>query len=246
MKILVTGSEGFIGKTLSEYLVKLGHDIIGIDIKKYISQDIRSFINPNKDYIDIVVHTAAQTNGIVANEQPILDADINILGTINLLKEFPNSKFIFLSSCAVYGDGNNLKETNPTNPITPYGVSKLAAENYIKLLSKDWVILRLANVTSEYYTGRKDVISLFRENDEITIYGDGKQTRDFIDIEKVCKVIEKSFDKQGIFNIGSGKSKTILELAKEYNKPINFQPPKIKEIKNMSLNINKAKKEGLL
>jgi UDP-glucose 4-epimerase len=243
MNILITGHKGMIGGRLFEILSKRsGVNVSGIDIADGTG-DVRYFLQ-RKTY-DIILHCAAKTSVTESMCKPQGNADTNILGTINMLDNNPDAKFIFLSTAGIYGEGKSHKETDKPFPLSPYAASKLAAEYYVKIMAKDYVILRLANVIG----GEKrepNVFQIFEKSDTLNIFGDGRQTRDFIHVNDVCRAVENSFDKTGIFNIGTGKSVTILSVAKMFNKPIEFYPARAGEIKNFGLNVSKAKRCGLL
>lgn len=242
-KILITGHKGMIGSRLYNYLQSLElYDIYGIDIADN-SGDIRTY-KDSEDY-DIIIHCAALTSVTESIKKPYEYYNTNVLGTFNLLEQFPNSKFIFFSTSAIYGEGLNHKETDKPNPLVPYAKTKLEAEWFIRCYSVEWVILRLSNI----YGGKKgerNVYQVFEEENILPIYGDGTSVRDYLHVDELCKIVHKCFDKRGIYNIGSGKTKTTLEIAKEFNKPLKFLPERMGEIKYISLDISKAKKEGLL
>jgi len=242
-KILITGHLGMIGSRLYNYLQSLNlYEIKGIDISDN-SGDIRTL--QTSEEFDIIIHCAALTSVMDSMYRPNEYHETNVSGTYNLISQFPNSKFIFLSTSAIYGEGLNHKETDESNPQSPYAQTKLDAELFIQSLVKNHIILRLSNI----YGGKKgerNVYQVFEEENVLPIYGDGTSLRDYLHVDELVKIIHRSFDKQGIYNIGSGITKTVLEIAKEFKKPIKFLPEREGEIKYISLDIIKAKKEGLL
>ncbi len=242
-KILITGHLGMIGSRLYNYLQSLKlYEIKGIDISDN-SGDIRTL--RKSEEFDIIIHCAALTSVVESIEKPYEYYDTNVCGTLNLLCEFPDTQFIFLSTSAIYGEGLNHKEDDYLNPVSPYAKTKLWAEQLIRRYPSTWTILRLSNI----YGGKKgerNVYQVFEEENILPIYGDGTALRDYLHINELIKIIHRSFDKQGIFNIGSGKTKTVLEIAKEFNKPIQFLAEREGEIKCISLDISKAQKEGLI
>ena len=152
-----------------------------------------------------VIHLAAQTSVNYSISNPCIDADMNILATIKLLetcKKYNVKKFVTASSAAVYGKPQYLPidENHPTEPISPYGLSKLTMEKYIKLSDLPYIIFRFSNAFGPRQNSSKEsgVVAIFdkamRNNEPINIYGDGSQIRDFIyveDIANICvKVIE--------------------------------------------------------
>lgn len=232
-----------IGSRLYSYLESLKeYDLTGIDLVDNTG-DVRTFQNTEK--FDIIVHCAALTSVVESMEKPYDYYETNVFGTVNLVEQFPDSKFIFLSTSAIYGEGLNHKELDIPHPQSPYAKSKLDAEYYIHCGISDCVIFRLSNI----YGGKKgerNVYQVFEEEKELPIYGDGTSLRDYLHVNELVKIIHRSFNKRGLFNIGSGKLKTVLEIAKEFNKPIKYLPERPGEIKFISLDITKAQKEGLL
>jgi UDP-glucose 4-epimerase len=284
MKILVTGGAGFIGKHLIKSLLEKDENVTIFDnfsnsTKKSISSliklgvklvegDIRQPIdiqNAIKDQ-NIVIHLAAQISVSKSIKNPLETFEINVDGTRNVLDACEKNgikKLIVASSAAVYGEGlPNLKltEESVTDPISPYGESKLKMEQMIKdLVSKhkiNCVILRFFNVygmgQSDEYAG---VITKFIEkitqNKSLEIFGDGLQTRDFVSIDDIINSIQNALsnNKNGIYNIGSGKATTIKEIAEmiisiaEKEVDIKYSSPKKGDIKFSVGDISLAKKD---
>lgn len=280
-RILVTGGAGFIGSNLVDELIKYGHQVFVIDnlsTGKYQnvnpeSEFIKLDINDTKigetvlkikpDYI---FHLAAQTSISKSIASPKEDFRTNLTALVPILEAAVKSKvkkFIFPSSAAVYGDSKKLPitEDSPKNPSSPYGISKLCAEllisSYQKLYGLPYVIFRFANV----YGPRQDssqeggVVSIFIKNilsgQPITIFGDGKQTRDFIFVSDVVRanmmVLEKNT--MGIFNVSTGEETSINILSEKIAKYIKkkikktHKPARNLEIKESSLSSDKIKKE---
>ena len=243
MKILVTGAAGQLGSYAVEHLSK-DHEVIGLDrVKSGIeSIDSQLVIGDIKDYElmmrlardrDAVVHAAAQVSVERSLTDPIFDASENIIGTLNVLETSAKTMvkhFIYISSAAIFGDPTAvpLDEGHPTSPKSPYGVSKLAAENYCFAFRECYGL----NVTSirpfNIYSKRQDpqspysgVITKFIErinNDtNPNIQGDGSQTRDFVSALDVVQMIELCLlNEQAYgqtFNCGTGVPTSIKELA---------------------------------
>ncbi|MCQ5341355.1 MAG: GDP-mannose 4,6-dehydratase [Candidatus Methanomethylicia archaeon] len=239
--ILVTGSSGFIGSHLVERLRIEGFKVIGLDYRPSIFTDI---VGDVRDYdllkgimqnINVVVHCAAQTSVIKSVENPIFDAENNILGTLNILEAARRTNkiecFIYLSSAAVYGIPYYvpIDENHPCHPISPYGISKLAGEYYTKVYFEIYnlptICIRLFNVygknqdiESPYSSVISKFINRIIKNLPLIIYGDGEQTRDFIHVNDVVDMIIKAIEcKEAIgetFNCGTGKETSINELAR--------------------------------
>ena len=215
--------------------------------------------------VDASIHLAAITSVPFSVENPNDTFETNVAGTLNLLNSCATegvSKLVLFSSCAVYGDPEFLPvdEQHPANPISPYAESKLAAEKFClgfheKSLIKS-VVLRLFNVYGprqkvDDYSG---VITRFvdRCNQKLplTIYGDGTQTRDFINVQDVVEAVLKSLENNAaegqIFNVGSGKPTSVHELAQTIleithsNSEIRFDKPRTGDIKDSYANISKA------
>ena len=191
--------------------------------------------------VELVFHLAANVGNIKSIEDPALDMGVNIGGTLNLLEACVSSKvtkFVYSSSAAAYGDARYLPidEGHPLNPESPYAVSKLAAEKYClafhKIHGLPVTALRYFNVygprqgSSQYAS----VIPIFfrniRNGEPITIFGDGKQTRDFINVQDVVAaniLAAETGESSGAFNIASGKSITVNELVAHVIEIANHQ-----------------------
>lgn len=236
-RVLVTGGAGFIGLHVVNNLVKEGYDVLVID--NLITGKIEN-IRPEATFIkvdicsselsylfqsfkpDVVIHLAAQSSVNFSIKIPKLDAEINIIGTLNILqlsKEYKVNQIIFTSTAAVYGNPlySPITEESLLSPLSPYGLSKMSCEKYIQLYQSlyglPYTILRLSNVygPGQNHKGESGVISIFIEkmlnNETPVIFGDGKQIRDFIYVEDVANAIVKAIqnkNKNGIFNISSG------------------------------------------
>lgn len=251
MKYLVTGGLGFVGKHLVDELLKNQHEVIIVDNlsnslrkdnqkTKFFDIDIRDKqkLSLIFDEIDGVFHQASLINVQESIKNPTLYYDVNVNGSKNIfeLVQDKQIKVVFASSANVYGEAETvpISEKFPTHPSSPYGETKIETENIAKSLKNfDFVGLRYFNIfgeeQSQEYAG---VITKFFENlrkgKPPTIYGDGNQIRDFIYVKDVvnANILAMKSNSNGIFNIGSGKGTTILELAtfmiNAFN--YNFQP----------------------
>ncbi|MBE0518247.1 MAG: GDP-mannose 4,6-dehydratase [Thermoplasmata archaeon] len=243
MKVLVTGSSGQLGSYVCELLLDK-HDVSGIDNKPATYDSVKALtrmgdIRRMSDVesvvadVDVVVHCAAQVSVERSTEDPVADAETNVLGTINLLHAASKagvSRFIHISSAAVYGDPlrTPIDESHSTEPMSNYGASKLSGEKFslafAHTTSMESVVIRPFN----FYSGRADpkspysgVITKFvarvRAGDPPVIEGDGTQTRDFIHARDVARMIEMALTKKGmsglVLNCGSGLSTSIADLA---------------------------------
>ena len=222
MKILITGNKGFIASGLKGD---------GIDIKDGV--DILTY-KAKKKY-DVVIHTAAKISVVEGEKNPELYYKTNVEGTMNMVRQQPEAHFVYLSTAAVYGEGVEHTINSPIKLNSVYTKTKFFGEKIIRTFAKSWVILRLTNVIGDGERGEPNVYQIFQKADVLPIYGDGLQTRDFIHADKVREVIMNSLNKRGVFNVGSGVSKTILQVAKEFNKPMEFFPARPGEIRNFGI-----------
>ena len=244
MRIVVTGGAGFIGSHVVDLYVKEGHTVLVIDnlstgklenvnkrasFEKVDLRDIKSLSNVIDFFKpDIVNHHAFISSVRVSEENPeeflinTLNSSLNIL---EVSKRYI-SQFMFASSAAVYGEGDvPFKETDRENPVNPYGISKLTIEKLVKYYAEKFsfkfTILRYSNVYGprQISIGETGVMAIFIEelinNKPLTIFGDGKNTRDFIFVEDAARANILALLKEGIFNISTGTETSILELTKK-------------------------------
>lgn len=250
--VLITGGAGFIGSHVCDLLIENGYNVFVVDNlssgsdfnlnknAKFYNLDINSnkletVFKENK--IDYVFHFAAQASVSVSTKNPLLDAKENIMGSINLLtlcKKYNIKKFITSSTAAVYGIPEYLPvdETHNTTCLSFYGISKLTMEKYIELFGIDYIIFRFANVYGPRQSahGEAGVVAIFADkmgnNEEITIHGDGTQTRDFVyvtDIAQVCLEAIKSAVKNEIINVSTNKAISINKLFELMAQKYNYQ-----------------------
>lgn len=224
-------------------------------------------VNKSVKDVDSVFHLAAQTSVPLSVKNPQLTYETNVTGTLNLLASCARqkvNKFVLASTCAVYGEPQYLPvdEKHPTSPISPYAESKLAAERYCLGFHERQlccsVVLRFFNVygprqgLNDYSGVITKFIERAKKNMPLTVYGDGSQTRDFVNVNDVVTAILASVEKpqaQGeIINIGTGKQTSINELAKIISElggsksKISHETPRASDIKDSYANISKAQK----
>lgn len=257
MKSLVTGAAGFIGSHLCEYLIEKGFQVVGIDnfmdyyprsIKEANIADLRrnknfKFVEANlfevdlvklMDGIDVVFHQSAQA-GVRASWGKTFKiyCDNNILATQMLLeacRESPVKKFVYASSSSVYGDTKDLpmRESSLPCPVSPYGVSKLAAEHLCFLYYKNFGIPTISLRYFTVYGARQRPDMAFHrflrwalENQTLKVYGDGEQSRDFTHVDDIVEANWLAFEKAlpgEVFNIGGGSRITlngVIEIIME-------------------------------
>jgi UDP-glucose 4-epimerase len=285
-RILVTGGAGFIGSHVVDRLVERGYGVRVFDnlstgklenIKghldgggvDFVEGDVRNakLVKKCVRGVDAVIHLAAMTSIPFSIENPDLTFKINVAGTINLLYSCAKhkvGKFVFVSSCAVYGEPEFLPvtEEHPTRPMSPYANSKLAGEKYClgfheKGLLRS-VALRFFNVygVRQVMNDYCGVIARFidrgRRGLPLVIYGDGMQTRDFVNVNDVADAVlsslEKSSSEGEVLNVGFGAPTSINELASVVmecsglNLEVVHEGPRLGDIKHSYADISKAEK----
>lgn len=188
--ILITGHLGFIGSRL----IKHFPDAIGLDVRS--GMNLLTCDLP-KD-IDVIYHLAAQSDVESSWHDPLHDLD-NIRITARLVKEYPHAKIIYANSCAAIDRSS------------PYGFSKGVAGEYIHGFHENWVDCVFPNIYGE---GSRSVVDKFKRQDEVTIFGDGTHTRDYVHIDDIIDGLIKAKEwAKGTYYMGSGYSTNVLTLA---------------------------------
>lgn len=258
MKVLVTGGAGFIGSNLVKQLLIDGHEVTVLDdlSSGYLS-NIESLPDVNfcqgdirdKDILDklvngceVVFHLAASVGNKRSIDHPLLDADINVMGTIRVLEACRKAgvrKIVASSSAGIFGELKTIpiREDHPIDPDTPYGSSKLCMEkeclSYSKLFDIEAVCLRYFNVygPNQRFDAYGNVIPIFAfkmfRGEPLTIFGDGEQTRDFINVRDVVQANIKASESRGIsgaYNTGSGSRVTINSLIDQLKSASGIVP----------------------
>ncbi len=246
MKIMVTGGAGFIGSHVVDTFISNGHEVVVVDD---LSTGRRSNLNPAATFyqVDIrspqlaeifenerpqvVDHHAAQMDVRRSVEDPLFDAEVNVLGSIKLIelaRKYEIERFIYISTGgAVYGEPEYLPcdEAHPINPICPYGASKHTVEHYLymyeELYGLNYVVLRYPNVYGPRQDphGEAGVVAIFSgqmlNNHPVVINGDGKQEREFVFVRDCARANLLALTTENtntIFNLGYGKGTTIVEV----------------------------------
>lgn len=244
MKVLVTGGAGFIGRHTVKRLLDQGDQVVVVDTRlsgnlgkkddlltyyptDIVSDDLELIFAEERP--DAVIHLAAQTSVQRSLHHPTADAETNILGTVQLLEQcvrYSVQRIVFASSAAVYGNPDHLpiKESQRTEPLSFYGVSKRVSEMYIQSFHEryglDYSILRYANVYGirERRTGEDGVLTAFVERLiaglPLEVYGDGSQTRDFVYVKDIAEANVQALRCTGsqILNVSSGRGISLLEV----------------------------------
>jgi len=251
MRILCTGGAGFIGSNTVDLLVKNHHKVLVVDnFTTGRPENLKGFrgkISPC-DITDIellerifsefmpeaVLHLAAQSAISTALDNPQYDMRINGIGTLNVLnlsKKYGVGRFVFSSTSAVYHESNpifnlGMSEDWPVMPANPYGISKLAAEQYIRTMFPNHLILRYGNVYGprQRSIGENQVIARafahFLHGDDFWVNGHGNQKRDFVYVGDVayCNLEALRSNMVGTFNVATGKSHSVNQVLSEIEK----------------------------
>ena len=253
MKILITGGAGFIASHVADAFIEAGHDVVILDD---LSTGFEKNINPKAKFVklnicdkevenlfkeekfDVVNHHAAQMDVRRSVADPAFDANTNIIGTINLLQNSIKhgvKKFMFASTGgAVYGEQEYFPadENHPTNPVSPYGISKLSVEKYLFFYYNEYnlnyTILRYANIYGPRQNpfGEAGVVAIFSskmlKGEQPVINGTGEQTRDYVFVKDVVKANLITLDdtRSDVYNVGTSKETDVNYLFNTLNEII--------------------------
>lgn len=256
--ICITGGAGFIGSHIADAFVEQGHEVIILDdlssgskhnvpdAAELVVADIRSddaahLLHERK--VDVLIHHAAQMDVRRSVENPVFDADVNLLGFLNLLEASRKTgvrQVIFASTGgAIYGeqDVHPADENHPARPVSPYGVAKLAGERYLYFYhcqyGLDATCLRYANVYGPRQNphGEAGVVAIFMHkllrNEQAVINGDGKQSRDYVFVGDVVKANVAALGRPGfeVFNVGTGIETDVNELFSQVHRSLGTGSP---------------------
>ncbi len=278
MKTLVTGGAGFIGSHLVDALINSGESVVIVD---NLASCGKGHINPGAKFYnasicdqqfqdimedekpELVYHLAAQTSVGKSVTDPVFDAQVNILGSLNVISgclKTKVNKLVFASSSATYGHPKYLPvdEDHPANPLAPYGVSKHTVEHYLlvhhHLHGLPYTALRFANVYGPRQNplGEGGVIAIFTKKmlsgSKPTIFGDGSKTRDYVYVSDVISAILAAgrYNSSDVFNIGTGIETNDLTVFKSisracgYDSGYELATDRPGDIKHLYLNCLKA------
>jgi len=254
MNILVTGGAGFIASHVCDSLMAEGHSVFVLDnlstgslenlpkgvvvFERSLTEDLIPVFEKAKP--SVVFHLAAQIDVRKSLEQPKWDAEQNIIGSLNLfetMKQYGVKRIIFSSTGgALYGDTSRMPtpETAPTNPESPYGIAKVAIENYLRVYAAlhgfSVTVLRYGNVYGprQAMKGEAGVVAVFTKKllkqEQCTINGDGKQTRDYVYVKDVVEANMTALREklEGTFNIGTGTETSVNEIYSKIAKLLDY------------------------
>jgi UDP-glucose 4-epimerase len=277
VRTIVTGGAGFIGSHLAEALLERGSEVLVVDDlsrgkreqvpegAELAERDIReSLLDVFTGFRpDVCFHLAAQADVRVSVANPVVDAAVNVLGSVQVLHaaQKHGAKVVFSSTGgAIYGECERpAREDDPLEPLSPYGAAKLAAETYLetwrRLHGGGHAVLRYANV----YGPRQEagleggVVAIFFERmsrgEPATIYGDGRQTRDFVHVADIVAATIAAAEADGVFNVASGIETSVVELhdlcrriAGSEGEP-RFEPERLGEIHRSVLDPSRARSQ---
>ncbi len=283
MKILVTGGAGFIGSNIVDTFIEHNHEVVIVDnmetgrmvnvnpAAKFYQMDIR---DPELEKVfemekpDMIDHHAAQMDVRRSVRDPKYDADVNVIGSLNLLelaRKFNVKRILYSSSGGtVYGEPVYLPcdEKHPIRPICPYGATKYIFEVYLDMYKymygMDFTVFRYPNIYGPRQDphGEAGVVAIFTglmlQNKPITINGDGMQERDFVFVKDIARANLLAAENQkdsAIFNLGSGVATNVnqifdtLQSITKYSYEPHFGPEKLGETRRIYLTYSKAREE---
>lgn len=281
MNVLVTGGAGFIGSHLVRAIVELGHQVFALDDLSsgklenlpsgvtFLHKSVVDLAGLEVHNIDVIYHLAAIASVPKSVDNPMETFVVNVGGTVNVLEAARLAsvkKVVFASSCAVYGDCyKKMGELDIPRPLSPYAWSKLVCEQYCdmytKLYSLPTVCLRYFNVfgekqalSSQYGLVVPRFINCATHNISLPIYGDGKQTRDFIFIDDAidATILSSKEEMTGVYNVGSGDNTSISDLAgliisiTGSKSCIEFHEPRAGDPLHTRANVSRIMKEGFV
>ena len=234
MKVLLSGATGFLGTIILNYLEKLGHEVdtIGRSDKNTIKADLATFNTPITTTYDLVIHAAGKAHTVPKNpKEEKLFYDVNLEGTKNLLKNLTKSpsKFVFISTVAVYGKdyGIAIKEDHPLNANTPYGKSKVLAENEILMWAREngiaTTILRLPLIIGHNPKGNlKNMVNAIKKGFYFNV-GKGDAKKSMILVDDVAQAIPILIEHPDIYHLTDGHDPSFKEISQVIGKHLGVK-----------------------
>ena len=277
-RIVITGGAGFIGSNLVDALIARGDSVDVVDNlsngkRENVNEQARLHVldirEPLEDLFaelrpDVCFHLAAQADVRVSVERPDYDADVNVIGTVHVLEaaRSTGARVVFSSTGgAIYGECEEpADEASERRPLAPYGTAKLAGEEYLltyqRLHGMANVALRFGNVFGPRQDphGEAGVVAIFlgrlRDGETCLIFGDGTQERDYVFVGDVVSALMAAAEVEGgIFNVGTGRASSVLELYDLCRKVAGSElearlaPARTGELQRSVLDISKAADE---
>ena len=242
MRVLVTGGAGFIGSHVVDALVARDDEVVVLDslvngkrenVPPQATLHVHDIREPFDDLVDdlrpeAVLHLAAQADVRVSVEEPVYDAEVNVLGTVRVLEAARRhgAQVVFSSTGgAIYGecDDGPAAESSALTPLSPYGTAKLAAEEYLRAYNRLYGTRHIALRYGNVYGPRQDphgeagVVAIFlgalARGEQARIFGDGSQTRDYVYVGDVARATVAALGHEGgVFNVGTGRETSVAEL----------------------------------
>lgn len=274
MHAAVTGGAGFIGSNLVDALVARGDEVTVIDDLSFgrrenVNEAARLVVGDICDGIDlagidVVFHLAAQTDVQTSVRDPARDAELNVVGTVRVAEAAlrAGTRIVFTSTGgAIYGECTApATEDAPRQPLSPYGIAKLCAEEYLggfnRIHGSAHVVARLGNVFGPRQSASLEggVVSIFLDRlargEQGVIFGDGLQVRDFVFVgDVVAALLAAAAHDGGVFNVGSGVETSVLELYEACAKAAGvaaeptFEPARLGDLRRSALDVSRAAEE---
>ena len=275
MRAIVTGGAGFIGSHVVDALVAHGDEVAVVDslvrgkkenVAAGAELHVRDIREPLDDVFDeirpeAVYHLAAQVDVRVSVERPVDDADVNVLGTVRILEAARRhgAQVVFASTGgAIYGECEvAAREDSPCEPLSPYGTSKLAAEEYLRSYNRLYGTRHIALRYGNVYGPRQDphgeagVVAIFlgalARGEQARIFGDGLQTRDYVYVGDVARATTSTLGQDsGVYNVGTGRGTSVVDLYALCAKvagsetPAEHAPERLGELRQSFLDPNRA------